>query len=46
MGNPAAVAANGVVSCPLFSLFLAPDVVPDTEQRGAVLNSGKALIYT
>lgn len=30
-----------------FSPFLlAPDVVPDTEQRGTVLNCGKALIYT
>lgn len=38
---------NGVVSCPLsFFFFLAPDVVTDTEQRGTVLNRGKALTCT
>lgn len=32
-GNPAAVATNGVVSCPLSPCsFLAPDVVPDMDQ--------------
>lgn len=37
---------NGLVSCTLPPLILAPDVGSDTEQRGTVLNCGKALIYT